>query len=391
MARKYWSVLTTEGKRRLAAAALSGKTVGITHMAVGDGGGILPVPDESSTGLVNERFRAVLNRLEIADSDASVIRAEMIIPPQTGGFMLREAALYAEDGSCLAVSNLPETCKPLLSEGAGRVVAVNVWLKVSDTSNVQLIVDPKVMLATVEEVNRVAAEAKGYSDQMREDARQYTDAVAKAAQSYADKVKASAEQHTEDTASALDVSLRKVINDAVKQGIRDAWEQDNPPGTTRFFNQKVDPNKKWPWSNWVYTGENRTVRIAAADGADVGRVAGSDNVTLSRANLPADKINVSGEVGYQGEQVTRTGGGGMHHHQGGEGAPGAAYVDASHGTDNQKHATRNLTSDDGFHDHEVTLPGHGHTFEGRTDVLGNGQAFSVVEAHIKLMCWSRVS
>lgn len=69
-------------------------------MAVGDGGGAATVPDESQTGLVNEVYRAPLNRPVIADTGANIIRAQMIIMPQIGGFWLREAALYDEVGDC---------------------------------------------------------------------------------------------------------------------------------------------------------------------------------------------------------------------------------------------------------------------------------------------------
>ncbi|MFW8363031.1 phage tail protein, partial [Klebsiella pneumoniae] len=41
--------------------------------------------------------------------------------------------------------------------------------------------------------------------------------------------------------------------------------------------------------------------------------------------------------------------------------------------------------------HEVTVPPHKHTTSGKTDNLGEGKSFSVVEAHTLLMCWSRVA
>lgn len=390
--RKYGSVLTIEGKRRLAAAALSGETVGITQMAVGDGGGTLPLPDDSRTGLVNETYRASLNRLEVADTDAEMIRAEMMIPSQVGGFTLREAALFAEDGTCLAISNLPETYKPLLSEGAGRVVAVNIWIKVSNTDDVQLIIDPTIMLATVDEVKRAVAETKDHTDQSIAEARAYTDAALKEAEAYADKVKVSANNYTDSTATALDETLREFVAQAVTQGIRDAWEQDNPVGTTRFFNLKIDPNEKWPWSKWFYTGENRTLRIAAADGSNVGATGGSDTVTLQRANLPAVQIDVTGSTSAVGDQNLRTAAGGGHRHRGGMDGPGEVW-DGNYivGSDNDSHRTRNYTTDEGVHDHEYTVPGHGHSVSGRTENLGNGQSVSVVESHILLMCWSRVA
>ncbi|VFS82735.1 Uncharacterised protein [Raoultella planticola] len=43
------------------------------------------------------------------------------------------------------------------------------------------------------------------------------------------------------------------------------------------------------------------------------------------------------------------------------------------------------------HDHEYTVPGHGHAVSGKTDNLGESKSFSVVEAHTLLMCWSRVA
>lgn len=58
MVTKYHAIMTSRGAEKLAAAALTGETVGFSHMAVGDGGGAATVPDESQTGLVNEVYRA---------------------------------------------------------------------------------------------------------------------------------------------------------------------------------------------------------------------------------------------------------------------------------------------------------------------------------------------
>ena len=164
MSKKFSAILTAQGAERLAAAAVKGIPLGITHMAVGDGGGVLPVPSPDQTALINEQYRAPLNRLVIADQAANVIRAEMIMPPQAGGFWIREAALFDETGICLAVANLPESYKPLLAEGSGRFQVINIWLMVSQTADVQMIADPSVILATVEEVRRAGNNAKDYAD-----------------------------------------------------------------------------------------------------------------------------------------------------------------------------------------------------------------------------------
>lgn len=342
----YQTVLTAAGEARFANAALTGETVGFAWMAVGDGGGDIPTPDPAQTGLINERYRAPLNRLVIADQGANVIRAEMIMLPQVGGFWLREASLLDDDGVCLAVASLPPSYKPLLAEGSGRLQAVNLWIAVSNTADVELKTDPGVILATVEEVTRAQNEAKDYTDE--------------------------------------------VIAQAIAAAKRNFWEDDNPAGTTRFFNQNVNPNEKWPWSQWVYTGENKTIRVGKADGSDVGTTGGNDNVTLQKANLPEVQIDVTGETSEQKEQKLTTTRGGIHHHGG---VPGKDDPWEIGGDVQQLFNPKELgvTDDAGEHDHEVTVPPHKHTTSGKTANLGEGKSFSVVEAHTLLMCWSRVA
>ncbi|MBZ7634867.1 phage tail protein [Klebsiella oxytoca] len=355
--KRFSAVLTPEGEAAIARAALSGEPVGFSYMAVGDGGGISPVTASLTTGLINEMYRAPLNRLVIADQSANVIRAEMIMPPQVGGFWLREAALYDDDGVCLAVANLPESYKPLLAEGSGRLQSVNLWVAVSKTANVALKADPTVIIASLSEVTRARDEAKDYADEI---------------------------------VGELDTRFKQAIAEAVKSAVRDAWEEDNPPGTTRFFNQNLNPNERWPWSKWVYTGENKTIRIGKADGSDVGQTGGSDTVTIQQANLPAVQIDVTGETSEQGEQKLTTTRGGVHNHGGVAGKDDPWEIG---GDVRQLFNPKELgvTDDAGEHDHEVTVPPHKHTTSGKTANLGDGKSFSVVEAHTLLMCWSRVA
>lgn len=350
MEKPFAAILTQAGEAAFAAAAITGKPVGISHMAVGDGDGSTPVVYAEQTGLVNELYRAPLNRLVIADQDASVIRAEMIMFPQVGGFWLREAALYDDEGICLAVASLPPSYKPLLAEGSGRLQAVNMWISVSSTADVTLITDPSVILATIDEVNRAESSAKDYADEL----------------------------------------VSRAITAAITAAKREFWEDENPVGTVRFYAQNVNPNELYPWSEWMYTGENKTVRVGKADGSDVGQTGGSDNVTLQRGNLPAVQIDVTGETSEQPAQTLTTTRGGVHNHGGVAGKDDPWEIG---GDVRQLFNPKELgvTDDAGEHDHEVTVPPHKHTTSGKTDNLGEGKSFSVVEAHTLLMCWSRVA
>ncbi|MDL4076201.1 phage tail protein [Klebsiella quasipneumoniae] len=354
----FYTTLTTAGVEALANAALTGEPVGFSWMGVGDGSGVRVNLASSPDGLVNEKYRAPLNRLVIADQGANVIRAEMVIPPEVGGFWMREAALYDDDGVCLALASVPDSYKPLLAEGSGRLQAVNLWVAVTSTADVLLKADPSVILASQAEVTRAKNEAKDYADEVL---------------------------------GKLDTDIKQVIADAITAAKRDFWEDDNPVGTTRFFNQNVNPNEKWPWSEWVYTGENKTIRVGKADGSNVGQSGGSDNVTLQQANLPAVQIDVTGETSEQGQQELTTSGNGRHRHRAGDGAPGDTWQEATHGTDNQKYTGWNYTDYAEDHQHGVTIPPHKHSTSGKTASLGEGKSFSVVEAHTLLMCWSRVA
>lgn len=384
--KKFYSLITTAGLERLADAAVSGEPVGFALMAVGDGNGQLPVPYREQSGLVSEVYRSALNGLKITDAAANVIEAEMLIPPQVGGFTMREAALYDEDGVCLAVANMPETYKPLLAEGSGRFSVIRIQLAVASTADVQLLNDPGVVVATVEDVIKVDSETRDYTDnQLSEHAKSRNHPDATLEEKGFTRLSNAINSDSEELAATP-----KAIKAAIASAVRSAWELDNPVGTTRFFSQNLDPNERWPWSQWVYTGENKSIRIGKADGSDVGQTGGSDSVTLQQANLPAVQIDVSGETSEQPEKKLTTTRGGVHNHGGvaGKDDPWEIGGDVRQ-LFNPKEL--GLTDDAGEHDHEVTVPAHKHTTSGKTANLGEGKSFSVVEAHTLLMCWSRVA
>ncbi|EEU9521495.1 tail fiber protein [Escherichia coli] len=148
MSTKFYTLLTDIGAAKLASAAALGVPLKITHMAVGDGGGVLPTPDAKQTGLVNEKRRAALNMLYIDPQNSSQIIAEQVIPENEGGWWIREVGLFDESGALIAVGNCPESYKPQLAEGSGRTQTVRMVLITSSTDNITLKIDPAVVLAT---------------------------------------------------------------------------------------------------------------------------------------------------------------------------------------------------------------------------------------------------
>ncbi|MGX5029472.1 phage tail-collar fiber domain-containing protein [Enterobacter asburiae] len=156
---KYKTVITKAGAIKLAAATVpNGKKVNFTAMAIGDGGGTLPEPDASQTKLVNEVWRHTLNKISLDNKHQNYVIAELLIPPETGGFWMREMGLYDDTGTLIAVGNMAESYKPELAEGSGRAQTVRMVIMVSDIESVELTIDTSTVMATQDYVDNKLAE-----------------------------------------------------------------------------------------------------------------------------------------------------------------------------------------------------------------------------------------
>ncbi|EHW5954498.1 tail fiber protein [Escherichia coli] len=159
MSTKFKTVITTAGAAKLAAAtAPGGRKVNITTMAVGDGGGKLPVPDAGQTGLIHEVWRHTLNKISQDKRNSNYIIAELVIPPEVGGFWMRELGLYDDAGTLIAVANMAESYKPALAEGSGRSQTCRMVIIVSSVASVELTIDTTTVMATQDYVDDKIAE-----------------------------------------------------------------------------------------------------------------------------------------------------------------------------------------------------------------------------------------
>lgn len=144
----YFCTLTAIGEAKDANAKALGTALKLTDMAVGDGNGALPTPDRTRTALVREKRRAPLNTLKADPLNPGQLIAEQIIPEDVGGWWIRELGIYDDAGDLIAIGNCPETYKPQLAEGSGRVQVVRMVLIMSSAATVLLKIDPSVVLAT---------------------------------------------------------------------------------------------------------------------------------------------------------------------------------------------------------------------------------------------------
>lgn len=159
MSTKFKTVITTAGAAKLAAATMpGGKKINLNVMAVGDGGGKLPEPDAGQTQLVNEVWRHTLNKISQDNRYSNYIVAELVIPPEVGGFWMRELGLYDDEGTLIAVANMAESYKPELAEGSGRAQTCRMVIIVSSVESVALSIDSTMVMATQDYVDDRLAE-----------------------------------------------------------------------------------------------------------------------------------------------------------------------------------------------------------------------------------------
>ncbi|MGE9502876.1 phage baseplate protein [Erwinia amylovora] len=174
-----------------------------------------------------------------------------------------------------------------------------------------------------------------------------------------------------------------------------------------WFAQNKDPNKLFPGTTWKNIGENRTIRLASANGSDVMKTGGSDSVTLAVNNLPAHGHTFSANTSDFDHGSKQTNGfdygwkqtdeQGNHEHTYNEVIPrGGSGLDIGgnwqtiikgSATSRAGDHVHNLYM--GSHDHSVGIGAHSHSVSGTTASAGSGTAFTVANSFIKLMGWYR--
>lgn len=142
---------TRYGLQRLNAARLGGPELRLAEVAFGDGAGNPIDPDdfdEASPGLVRERFRTGINAVYQDPDNPLLYYVEARIPPTSGGFVIREMAVFDVDGGMVAYANTPDSYQPLPDEGSIGDGLYRMAFAVANAGNVQIMLDPNTVMAS---------------------------------------------------------------------------------------------------------------------------------------------------------------------------------------------------------------------------------------------------
>ena len=143
---KQYTLLTANGINKLLKTASDGSKIALKEIVVSDYEGEL---SEQTTSIPNEKYRGAINAITIDENDNNILDVDAIIPPEVGGFYIKTAGIYCDDGSLFAVARLADTYKPLLNEGSSKDITLNFKLQIANASeSIILKVDNNIVLAT---------------------------------------------------------------------------------------------------------------------------------------------------------------------------------------------------------------------------------------------------
>ncbi|KAB5624160.1 phage tail protein [Pseudomonas putida] len=165
---QFGGFLTNIGIAQQANTAALGLPWNITHMLIGDAGGEPsqtpdPTPKPTQTALVRQVYRAQLNALYPSPADPGVLVAELVLPPEIGGWWIRELALEDASGNLIAIAKPAPSYKPLLAQGSGRTQTIRMHVVFGNVANVILKIDPSIVLATRDYVDKAREAAELYA------------------------------------------------------------------------------------------------------------------------------------------------------------------------------------------------------------------------------------
>jgi len=161
----YYTLLTNAGIAYETACKAAGVPIKLTQISVGDGGGAVYNPAATATALKREVWRGPLNALFQDEKNPSWLLAEVTIPPDVGGWYVREAGLWTETGILYAIVKYPESFKPVLAtSGSGKEFYIRSIFETSNASLVTLLIDDTVVKATRAWVMSYLAEELGKLD-----------------------------------------------------------------------------------------------------------------------------------------------------------------------------------------------------------------------------------
>lgn len=123
------SIMTTLGADVFAAAKNQSTRLNLSTIAISDAD--TEQLDATVIELINERYRASINRLFQHDQNSTEFTAEVIIPATVGGFTLRQFGIFDDQDHLIIIGQLDESYKASAAEGAYEDLVLHIKFELS--------------------------------------------------------------------------------------------------------------------------------------------------------------------------------------------------------------------------------------------------------------------
>lgn len=134
----YQTLLTDYGRGVVADSMATAAAIAFTEVALGDGQND---PAASQTALQNEVHRAAVTGVRQDPASPDQVIITLTVPPESGGWTIREVGVF-DAGGLFAIARYPDSYKPILAEGSGKSLTIDVVLAVSNLATVTLQTNP---------------------------------------------------------------------------------------------------------------------------------------------------------------------------------------------------------------------------------------------------------
>jgi hypothetical protein len=150
---EFYTLITKTGISKILDSQAKNTPLMLKTFAVGDGGDGYCEPDENQVQLINERFRGNISRIYTDTNYSNRLIVECAIPSTSGGYYIREVGIFDDSKNLFAVANIPESYKPVESEGSTRDFYIKIVVEIENLNDVNLIVDGNTALVSIDYLN----------------------------------------------------------------------------------------------------------------------------------------------------------------------------------------------------------------------------------------------
>ncbi|WDL74377.1 phage tail protein [Helicobacter winghamensis] len=151
----FYTILTEVGIAKFIAARASGNGVNLEKFKLSSE---VILPTESMRSLSGIVYEANIAAKSIDENNPNYVNLECYVPSDVGGFEVNAIGIYDSFGDLIAIGNTPRTYKPLLGQGSAKELMIKVVMELSNAQEVILKLEPSVIMASRDFVNKIKLE-----------------------------------------------------------------------------------------------------------------------------------------------------------------------------------------------------------------------------------------